>query len=415
MGLDQYLQEQASGGSLEAEGKQFTLDLSRAADKLAAFALPSSSHYLLKIVQVAHHLRAETVKIKIERYRTVVRFRAPKGGNITDSESIYRAFADPLAVKDPVMIDFISGLIGTITDQNLETLWSYSEGHKGRRVFINRKRRFSIEDFILSQPLDKDDHPYAFTLSILHPRSWKFWQGARRRADAARVLENNCRYSGVKLFIDARELELHPSSELNSHLRVTRLIDQGYHHYAYHPADNILYDMAGPDEMRCGILRPSLSAYVVRADHMNLWVSAIRVNNTLKPDGNSSAAWMLQFMEEGENVSMRFAPKRVPLRACLCMNLLGEAAHKPLRIKIVRAGVTVLEQAMDNEAERYKHFAGCILLFNDEQLETDLTGFQVIQNEAFLRKIDSYQPLVVKARKYFDVGKTMIQGHPLSE
>ncbi|MCA9781498.1 MAG: hypothetical protein KC800_32495, partial [Candidatus Eremiobacteraeota bacterium] len=414
MGLDQYLQEQASGGSLEAEGKQFTLDLSRAADKLAAFALPSSSHYLLKIVQVAHHLRAETVRIKIERYRTVVRFRAPNGGNITDSESIYRAFADPLAVKDPVMIDFISGLIGTITDQNLETLWSYSEGHKGRRVFINRQRRFSIEDFILSQPLDEDDHPYAFTLSVLHPRSWKFWQGARRRAEAARVLENNCRYSGVKLFIDARELELQPSSELNSHLKISRWVE-GHYHYVFRPADNILYDMAAPEEMRCGILRPSLSAYVVRADHMNLWVSSIRVNNTLRPDGNSSAAWMLQFLEEGQNVSMRFAPKRVPVRACLCMNLLGEGAEMPLRVKIVRAGVTVLEQSMDEHAERFKLFTGCILLFNDEELETDLTGFQIIQNEAFFAKIDSYQPLVIKARQYFDKGKTMIQGHPLSE
>lgn len=414
MGLDQYLQSQASEGSLESQGRQFTLDLARAADKLAAFALPSHSHYLLKIVQVAHHLRADTVKVKIERYRTVVRFRAPRGGKITDSESIYRAFADPLAVDDPVMVDFISGLIGTITEQNLETLWSYSEGHTGRRVFINRQRRFSIEDFVLSRPLDEDDHPYAFTLSVLHPRTWRFWQGARRRAEAAKVLEDNCRYSGVKLFIDTRELELHPSSELNSHLKETRWIEQGYYGHAYHPADNILYDMAAPDEMRCGILRPSLSAYVVRGDHMNLWVSAIRVNNTLKPDGNSSAAWMLQFLEDGHNISMRFAPKRVPLRACLCVNLQGDAAEKPLRIKIVRAGVTVLEQTIDREDDRFKAFNGCILLFHDEELETDLTGFQIIQNEAFLEKIDSFQPLLLKARAYFDKGKTMIQGHPLS-
>ena len=414
MGLDQYLQSQASEGSLESEGRQFTLDLSRAADKLAAFALPSHSHYLLKIVQVAHHLRADTVRVKIERYRTVVRFRAPRGGIITDSESIYRAFADPLAVDDPVMVDFISGLIGTITEQNLETLWSYSAGHMGRRVFINRQRRFSIEDFVLSRPLDEDDHPYAFTLSVLHPRTWKFWQGARRRAEAAKVLEDNCRYSGVKLFVDARELELHPSSELNGHLKKIRLIEQGYYGHAYHPADNILYDMAAPDEMRCGILRPSLSAYVVRGDHMNLWVSAIRVNNTLKPDGNSSAAWMLQFLEDGHNISMRFAPKRVPLRACLCVNLLGDAAEKPLRIKIVRAGVTVLEQSMEREDDRFKAFSGCILLFHDEELETDLTGFQIIQNDAFLEKIDSFQPLLLKARSYFDKGKTMIQGHPLS-
>lgn len=414
MELDQYIRSQASEGSLESEGRQFTLDLARAADKLAAFALPSQSHYLLKIVQVAHHLRADTVAVKIERYRTVVRFRAPRGGVITDSESIYRSFADPLAVKDPVMVDFISGLIGTITEQNLETLWSYSVGHKGRRVFINRERRFSIEDFVLSKPLDEDDYPFAFTLSVLHPRSWKFWQGARRRAEAATVLENNCRFSGVKLLIDNRELPLHHSFQLNSHLTVSGWNRHGHYERNCHPADVILYDIASTDEMRCGILRPSMSAYVVRADHINLWVSAIRANNTLKPDGSSSAAWMLQFVEDGRNISMRFAPKRVPLRACLCVNLLGEGAEQPLRIKVVRAGVTVLEQTMDQESDRFKAFKGCILLFSDQDLETDLTGFQVIQNEAFLQKIDTYQPLVFRAKKYFDDGKSLIQGHPLT-
>jgi hypothetical protein len=411
MGVDEFLKEQASDGSLEAEGRQFTLDLSRAADKLAAFALPSHSHYLLKIVQVAHHLRADVVRVKIERFRTVVRFRAPRGGHITDSEQIYRAFADPLAVEDPVMVDFIAGLIGTITDENLETLWSYSEGHTGRRVFIDRKRRFSIKDFVLSQPLDEDDHPYSFTLSVLHPKTWKFWLGARRRASAARVLEENCRYSGVKLVVDARELTLHPSSELNRHLAEFHWGNEGYvgRHF---PADNIIYDMASPDEMRCSILRPSLSAYVVRADHMNLWVSAIRVYNTLKPDGNSSAAWMLQFLEDGKNVSMRFAQKRVPIRACLALNSSGKGNDEPLRLKVVRAGITVLEQNMSDYAEELKDFTGCVLLFQDDELETDLTGFQVIQDEAFLDKIRSFLPLVTKARKYLEKGKTMIQGHP---
>ena len=93
---------------------------------------------------------------------------------------------------------------------------------------------------------------------------------------------------------------------------------------------------------------------------------------------------------------------------------MGDAAEKPLRIKIVRAGVTVLEQSMEREDDRFKAFSGCILLFHDEELETDLTGFQIIQNDAFLEKIDSFQPLLLKARSYFDKGKTMIQGHPLS-
>lgn len=411
MGLEKFLEEQASEGNLESAGLQFSLDLSKAADKLAAFALPSTSHYLLKFVQVAHHLRADVINVKIERYRTVVRFRAPRGGSLTDSESIHRAFVDPLAVKDPIMADLVSGLIGTITGENLETLWSYSQGHKGRRVYIDRKRQFSIKDFVLSRPLDEDDYPFAYTLSVLHPRTWKFWQGARRRAAAAKVLEEHCRYSGVRIVVDARELESHPSSELNSHLRTTQWTKNVGYVYSCHAADNIVYQLATDDEVRCSILRPSLSAYVVRAHHVNLWVSSIRVNNSLKPDGNSSAAWMLQFLNGEQNVSMRYVPKRVLLRTCLCLNLRGEAAEHPLRIKIVRAGVTVLEKAMDEHPEEFNAFQGCVLLFADEELETDLTGFQVIENEAFFAKIHSYHPLLEKARRYYENGQKLIQSY----
>jgi hypothetical protein len=410
MGLQDYIKSQASEGELDSAGS-FTLDLSKAADKLATFALPSHVHYLLKIVQVAHHLCADKVSIKIERCRTVVRFKAPTSGTITDSEAIYKAFYDPLLVEDPMMVDLVSALIGTITEDNLETLWSYSEGRNGRRVFINRQRRFSIQDFTLTQAKDPDEHPCAFTLSVLHPKTWKFWQGARRRAAAAKVLEDNCRYSGAKIRIDGRELDIHPSSVLNDHLRERSSHTQdGYTYWREDrvAADNILFDMAPPQTQRFNIKRPSLSAYVVREDYMNLWASGTRIQNTLKPDGESSAAWMLQFLQDGDNVSMRFAPKRVPVRAALALNAENSGKDEDLRIKIIRNGVTVLEQSMTAYSAELRDFKGCILAFADSSLETDLTGLQVIQNEEFLATVKSFQHLIPMARSYFERGKKML-------
>lgn len=405
--VEDFLKDQASDGRLDSEG-QFTLDFSKAADKLSAFALPSQVHYLLKIVQVAHHLRAQKVKITIERFRTVVRFRAPSGADITDSEKIFRAFADPLTIKDPIMVDLVSALIGTITEDNLETLWSYSVGHSGRRVYINSQRQFSIKDFTLSQALEPDDDPCSFTLSVLHPKTWKFWLGAKRRASAAKVLESNCRYSGAKIIIDGLEQEINPSSVLNLHLRERQMYQNNYWLYSNVPMDNILYLMASPEDSRFCLTRPSLSAYVVRSEHMNLWASGTRVNNTLKPDGESSAAWMLQFVQEGENVSMRFAPKRVPCRAVLGLNLNNKGKDEVFRVKIVRSGVTVLEKSMEDFEERFEVFRGCILIFADEELETDLTGFQVIENEQFFEKVLSYQVLIPQAREYYERGCEML-------
>ena len=411
MNLDKFLEDQAADGSHDSAGS-FTLDLAKAADKLAAFALPSHSHYLLKFVQVAHHLRADHIKIRIERYRTVVRFKAPTGGDITDSEAIYRAFCDPLVVEDPVMIDLVSGLIGTITEENLETLWSYSEGHAGRRVFINAERRFSIVDFNLSQPKAEDDHPFSFTLSVLHPRTWKFWLGGRRRAAAAKVLSDNCSYSGVKITVDTRELDIEPSSKLIAHTgrRVKYYTVEGFDHYVSQPdpASNILYEMADDKVQRFSIMRPSLSAYVVREESKNLWAQGTRVNNSLIPDGESSAAWSLQFLQDGKDVSMRYAPKRVPCTACLAFHHEGDYATNPLRVKLIRSGVTVLEQSLDDWDDELKAFRGCTLVFSDHTLETDLTGLQVIQNDAFLQKIQSYEHLVHKAKQYFAEARPLL-------
>jgi len=408
MSLESYLTDQSSEGTLESKGS-FTLDLSKAADKLAAFALPSESHYLLKMVQVAHHLRAEEIKVVVERYRTVVRFRAPTGGTITDSESIFKAFADPLEVQDPVMVDLVSCLVGTITDQNLETLWSFSVGHSGRRVFIDKNRRFTVEDFTLSHPLDSDDHPCSFTLSVLHPRTWKFWEGGKRRASAAKVLEDGCRFSAAKILLDNRELEASPSWVVNSHLR-RRYFERelGYWVHTSKAASNILYRMPGPTQPRFSILRPSLSAYVIREEHMNLWSQGTRVNNTLSPDGMSSAAWMLQFRQDGENISMRYAPKRVPCDAVLALHTTGEGSETPLRLKIVRQGVVVLEEQLDDLEEEFEVYRGCTLIFADHELETDLTGFQVMRDGAFVEKVKSFSPLLPCARSYIEDGLKLL-------
>lgn len=405
MAVEDFLTQQASDGTLDSEGA-FTLDLSKAADKLAAFALPSHSHYLLKIVQVAHRLLADEIRVTIERFRTVVRFRAPLAGSITDSEAIYNAFVDPLEIQDPLMFDLVSGLMGTITEENLETLWSFSTGHRGRRVFINSQRRFSIKDFQLSRPLDEEQHPNAYTLSVLHPKSWKFWLGAKRRAAAAKVLEDNCQLSGVKIFVDGRQFEIKSAKILNGHLPIKGFWGDG-HFEVRTAASNMLFLLANEDEQRFSLLRPSLSAYVVRADYMNLWVSGTRVYNSLKPDGESGVSWMLQFRQDNENISMRMAPKRVPCKAALGVGY-EEGKDSPLRIKIVRNGITVLERTLDEYGKRFKQFNGCCLIFCDDELETDLTGLQVIQDEAFLERVESFKYLLPKVREFYEKGSKML-------
>lgn len=407
MSLDSFLQEQKSEGKVDSEG-QFTLDLSRAADKLAAFALPSEAHYLLKMVQVAHHLRADEIRVTVERFRTVVRFRAPSGGSITDSESIFRAFSDPLNIQDKILKDLIPALLGTISEHNLETLWSYSQGHTGRRVTIDRKRQFSIQDFTLSRPLEAEEYPYAFTLSVLHPRTWKFWQTARRRANAVKVLESSCRFSGVNVWLDGRMLELAPSSQLNDHLIKRTYLGEGSYANRHEPASNILFALSDPEELRFGLARPSFSAYVVREDNLTLWATGTRPNNSLVPDGLSSAAWALQFLQEEQTVSIRFAPKRTRCRAVVTLNLENPGAHLPLLFKVVRNGILVLEDSVSEEDTAFQDFRGCVLVFADDSLETDLTGLQPIRGSRLDERILEHKELVTSAKNYFERARRLL-------
>ena len=64
MNFERFIRERFEAGTHDSEG-QFTVDLRKASDKVAAFALPSDSHYLLKVVQVAHRLRTDEIRVDI--------------------------------------------------------------------------------------------------------------------------------------------------------------------------------------------------------------------------------------------------------------------------------------------------------------------------------------------------------------
>lgn len=406
--MDNFLAQKSAEGDHQGAGS-FTLDLAAAADKLTAFALPSHAHYLLKIIQVAQQVQAQEVEIRVERFRTKLRFHAPLGSSITDPESLFQAFCAPLVISDPVLKDLVSGLLGTINENNLETLWSFSHGHSGRRIFIDQKRRFSIEPFTLSKPRDPELPAFTFTLSVLHPKRWKFWKDARRRAEIHKVVTDNCRFCGIKVTLDGKECPLAATHELNSHLTVMKMNDfLGV--LRPHPvaAYCVCYDMASNAPYRFSLLRPSLSAFVVRENDLNLWAPGTRVNNTLAPDSLSSAAWMLQFQERDKLLSMRVVPKRVPCRAVLVVNRHPEIEDAPLRLKVVRHGILVLDKLVDEDDRDYEDFKGCVLVMCGHHLATDLTGLQVVENQAFREAVLSHRTLLPAAFAYAERAQALL-------
>ena len=119
-------------------------------------------------------------------------------------------------------------------------------------------------------------------------------------------------------------------------------------------------------------------------------------------------AWMLQFVNNRETLSMRHVPKRVPCRAVLMLNRRTRAEEEPLRVKVIRSGILVLDRTFEESDPRFEEMRGCVLAFHDEELETDLTGLQIIQNEAFEEKVLSFKKLLPQALAYAERGKLLL-------
>jgi hypothetical protein len=404
LGFQDFLAQQSAAGAYDSQGA-FTMDFAEAAERLATFRLPSENHYLLKVVQVASRLGSDVVRVKMENFRTSIHFRAPSGDGVNDSEAIARAFLAPLEVEVPILADLAAALWGCLGDTTEEILWSFSQGYQGRRFFI-RDRTFRSEDFVIDKPMEEGEPPCAFTLSVLHKKTWRFWLYSRRNASAYKLLIDNCGLSRVGISVDGREMERAPGSYFAKHRRLeTAFTDAPANCRPYHIALYELTERAGFE-----IQRPSLSQYVVREKHVNVWASATRLHNTLKPDGVSTPSWMLQFRKDNENLSMRAVPKRARCRILLAYDPRGATVGEPLRLTLVRQSVLMDTASLHDVLAGLVKWCGCHLILDDDGLRTDLTGFQVIEDGRLLELLESLQPKLDLARSYLEQWRHLASG-----
>lgn len=399
MNFEEFLQERATEGQFDSEGA-FTLSFEQAAERLAAFRLPSPVHYLLKVVQVASRLGATSIRVRLERFRTAITFRAHQAGAVTNFEAITRAFLAPLEVEDPVLADLAAALWGAQSPTTQEILWSFSEGYRGRRVYI-KNRLFRSEAFELQVPIPEGEPPCAFHLSVIHHKSWRFWTHARRNADSLALLSSSCIFSTLSVMVDGRKLEKANGNYPTEHRRSSH-----FGEVSARPYHNILYEITSQGGFQTG--RPGLAQYVVRDRCYNVWASGTRVNNQLRPDGISSPAWTLQFRQSEENLSMREVEKFPRCRLVLAYDETEAAEGIPLRLTLVRQSVLLQQPASAEWGKEFVKWFGCHLILDEDTLSTDLTGFQVIEDERLTKLLEGLEPRLEWCKAYFSHGRTLV-------
>ncbi len=403
--LDSFLAGQQAEGKHDSEGV-FTVDLAEAAERLVTFRLPSEHHYLLKLVQLATRIGAPILRIKMESFRTSLYFRARSLHGLGQSRALAQAFLSPLEVSDPALSDLVSALWGALGESTLEVGWTVSQGYKGRHVLL-KDHKFRVEEFQIETPLSGDELPCAFTFSVVRRKTWRFWTHSRRNADAYRLLVTHCSLSRTELIVDGRPLQKAEGSFFTAHRRFSRYGEPARatpYHTAYYRLDS-----SPGSGLKMG--RPTLAQYVVRNHHFNLWVSGLRTNNSLLPDGISSPAWMLQFRDPaGDDLSLREVGKIVRCRFLLAFDEQAANNKEELRLTLVRQSVLLQRAAPQAPVFDPEPWYGCHLVLDDDTLGTDLTGFQIIEDQRLADLLKSLEPEVKAAKAYFAQGRTLVYG-----
>lgn len=411
MTFQDYIDEKSEQGSFHSEGS-FTLDPSKAAGKFARNALPSDSHYLLKLVQVANQLEVESIDMMLRPTVKIVEFVVPEGEQpIKDVHQVGKALSTPMASTDPVMDNLISALLGSLSSSHRSTELRIRQGQREQRLRLDSSRRAHISS---NEGQASAKAAAVIGLSVSHRSSWKFWQTPPKLKAAVSLIQEQCAYSASEITLNGVVLESPPVSVLNEHLReiggssfsaIDGSFRLGQKRVA---ASNILFDLAESRDSGFSLSRPKSLAYLTQSKVLNLWAPGTRKDNELRPDGQEAPAWMLQFVRDGQGIGLAECPERGLFKAVLVMNIHGPGNHDNLRLKIVRHGVTVLELLDRDLGLRFDSFRGCTLVIANDDLETDLTGLQVVQNEKFLQTILGYESLLLEGQEYFAQGESMM-------
>lgn len=120
--LSQFLDQQRQAGAVESVGS-FTVALEKARDKMGAHSLVSPEDYLLKLVQCATVLKVEELRIKLERRTVMVFFETPLEDRTVSVEAVQNAMLAPLEEQNPARSHLALAICALINQDPAELMW----------------------------------------------------------------------------------------------------------------------------------------------------------------------------------------------------------------------------------------------------------------------------------------------------
>ncbi len=194
MSVEEYVRHGLADAVLESSGK-FSVDFLKARDKLEQFRLPSPAHYLLKVVQAAVLSGAPEVRIEVHAQATVARF-CPQDEQLQQFSSVTEGLGNPLEVANPALRSLCQALLGAMLNRHEAVCWRVNHP-QGSDVLRLGATGNSTECWrYRARP------PVEGLLTQFRPPNWRFWISARDRAEEGLLLQQKGGFCPIPLRFD---------------------------------------------------------------------------------------------------------------------------------------------------------------------------------------------------------------------
>lgn len=353
--LDDFLDQARTAGRTESEGV-FTVELTRALERLGQFQLAQPGLYLAKVLQVAHCLKASSIRFRLTPWRAEAVF-TPESEQSLPIVELAEALAGRRDWTSPAARHLGAALRAASGPQSSGLRWQCGDS-------VLKLKPDPIEWSQGQAPGEaRFVHHRGGLLAMLSGQ--KFYA-----SEHATVYERG-RYSTIPIRLDGRDIEKGwPNSW------------PGGHWFDY---------MSGPYYLMEGFAAPSAG------------LPGWRYPFNLKPFTRETDALYRRssFREDKTGfVDVSFLPKRLLTWQSLFLHLpyspplgdtilCGAAFAVPLSLTGQASVCFMLDGVPSSPCSLDLGCPGLLCLVSGEGLTTDLSEFQVIQNEAFQARIEA--------------------------
>jgi hypothetical protein len=346
--LDQFVDRASDVGISDSSGT-FTVNPARAREEMRAFQLAQTGSYISKIVQVANRAGAITLHVKITRDKLTASFFT-EDPDLCDPDRVLEALLASHSLPDSPLRHLVVGLNAATADDMREVRWETPNG--------------SI--VLTDQDICKDDTTSDNLVFVARKnRTLTRWFLGIVYLEEIEILKNHCWFGPCEISIDER-----------------LLVDSSRR-----------WDCFAPDTDQIGISsdteRHSLLE-VLDSGESDHWLFPLPVTAVEKSmDGTLRCP-----QDQIEQLALRpllyrgpLDSSRLPARRALSVRprLDGDGW-----LGIVKDGVLLNPIQMD------LGHPGAVLMVSGDSLKTDLSEFQVVQDELFEKELAGWQDWVMR-------------------